>query len=112
MDKTSKTVLNYFKNLPNQRLLYFDSNVSDAAKELNLSTIEFQACLRFLIENKYLEIINSSKGRKAGVVLSHTGLHHSEFKRISTINYLKDKWISIFALIVSIISLIISLSKL
>ena len=49
MDKTSKTVLNYFKNLPNQRLLYFDSNVSDAAKELNLSTSEFQACLRFLI---------------------------------------------------------------
>lgn len=110
MDKTSKVLLKYLEKSPNHKLTIYD--VDNIVKELNLSSDEIQACANYLVEHEYLEYIYSTNDQIVGVRLAHIGLHNNEFKKISFFKYLKDNWISILALIVSILSLIISLCRL
>lgn len=108
MDKTSKKLLDYIKQLPNQQLRYTNPDIAKAANELNIKSDDVISCINYLIEKNYLRKSRYSPG----VVcfgLSHTSKHQKEFNRINKINYFKDNWIGLLALIISIISLVISL---
>lgn len=108
MDKTSKKLLDYIKQLPNQQLLYTNPDIAKAANELNIKSEDVIACIESLIDKKYLRKFRYSFGLIC-FGLSHTSKHQKEFNRINKINYFKDNWIGLLALIISIISLVISL---
>lgn len=105
MDKTSKKLLEYIKQLPNQQLRYTNPDIAKAASKLNVESDDVISCIDSLIDKKYLRKCRHSFGL-ISFGLSHTSKHEKEFKRIKRINYLKDNWIGILALIISIIALI------
>lgn len=108
MDKTSKKLLDYIKQLPNQKLRYTNQDIAKAANELNIKSEDVITCIKSLIDEKYLIECEYSFGLIC-FGLSHTSKHQKEFNRINKINYFKDNWIGLLALIISIITFIISL---
>ncbi|MEI3327957.1 MAG: hypothetical protein V8R64_16440 [Thomasclavelia sp.] len=107
MDKTSKIVLKYIYQLPDKKLRYANNDIDKAVKYLNINKNEFINCIKFLITKNHLKESRSGNGIKY-IELSHIGFHFKEIKRIYFRNYLKNNFINIIALIVSIISLITS----
>lgn len=107
MDKISEKIINYIKQLPNQQLRYTNPDIEKASNNLNISKRDFMDCIDFLIDEKYLKYVNIGAGGKY-IRLSYINYHSKEFKKINLKNYLKINLISILALIVSIISLLIS----
>ena len=108
MDRTSKTIVNYLKTCPHNQLFYFD----EPYKKLGLDEDEFFRCVRYLKSIDFLETITNQHGTSLGIQLTHQGVHSTYFflERIKA--YWTEKWIDMLALIVSIISLLISFAAL
>lgn len=110
MDKNSKMVLNYLiKNGGCEKAVFFSSDLDDMAEDLQVDSEDLRANVRFLHEIGYIDYQKfSGTDRNAAFALSHKGLHWKYFRRQEIIRYLEDKWIDLFAMLLSLISLILS----
>ena len=109
LDKKSKIFLNYMDKQPNKQLLYPVGDLPDGITDRE----EMDRIVRGLKEIGYLESICTTSGRSIGVMLTQRACARKELGRKTRVlnigKYIADKWISIIALIVSIISLYFSL---
>lgn len=101
IDKKSKDLINFLSKCPEHQFLYcydYPDNFGEPD--------EFFATVRYLEGMGMVEIITNQQGNHIGVRLSHIAMNQKEFKRLSAIEYLKNNWIAILALIISIIAFI------
>ena len=108
MDKTSKRVMLYIGNECSGTLNFLRIPIEDAAEQTGVSTQAFLQCLSFLEGCGYVTKLRTSSGKSFGVSLSHKGKNYRYFRRQQIFAYIADKWIDFFALITSIIAVIIS----
>lgn len=101
LDKTSKKLLKYLSNCPEKRIFYYNGLPEELGDE---DTI--YAAIRFLETKGYIEYLTANNDIHIGITLSHVGMHLGEFSRINFFEYIKDKWIEILALIISILAFI------
>ncbi|MFR2739913.1 MAG: hypothetical protein ACLTDX_15000 [[Clostridium] innocuum] len=106
LDKQSKTVLKAcIKSLSDPNSLYW----SDLRNTLHgVSDDDIVDSLKYLKSQK---LVNYDDDPILGIHLiwlSYEGLHYYDFLKVDFKKYLADKWISIIALIISIIALFIS----
>lgn len=101
MDKTSKKVLEFLKSKPNCEYK-FNQGFQDI-----LPPDEFERCIQYMVQNDYVKPIYSN-GIIIGYGLTHQSVHKREFSWLSFKKYLKDNWIAILALIISIASIVLS----
>lgn len=87
MDKTSKKIIKYMKETPDNVLFYYD----EPYKVLNISEEEFFRCVRYLTSQELIEFAENQDGSHIGIMLSHKAVHSKELKRKETFNSLK-KW--------------------
>ena len=87
MDKTSKKLLKYMKQSPDDVLSYFD----EPYKTLGISEEEFFRCVRYLSSQDLIEFASDQNGAHIGIVLSHKAIHSKELEREAMFNSLK-KW--------------------
>jgi hypothetical protein len=101
LDKTSKKIIKYLASCDEHQYFYYD----DLPEYLGPED-ENYAAIRFLKDKNYVEIITNQNDSHIGVRLSHIAMHRQEFSHIQFFEYLKDKWIDIMALILSILAFI------
>lgn len=107
LDRKSKIFLDFLDKQPNKSILYHEGPAYPA--ELGTQD-DFFALIRYLEENGYVEFISSKhSGAHLGVLLSYKGRHRREFAFQDFLHYAAEKWIDLFALVVAIIALGISI---
>ena len=105
LDKSSKALLAFMNDLPAKAIdLQHDFEYPSIIGDQDA----FNALVRFLEADGYLESVMSSHGNRLKVSLSHKGLHWKEFRRHEVIAYLEDKWIDFFALLASVAAIVMS----
>lgn len=119
MDKTARAILRWLtKNSAEKGTQYIcafdegwkdstDAWLNDMAKSLNLRVEDARAAVRFLADIGMLEYQNSGDYH-LGFHLSHRGLHWRYYRRQEILNYIADKWPDFIAVVISLLSLIIS----
>lgn len=108
MDKTSKRVMRYIESECNGTLNFLRIPIGDATEHIGISTQDLQQCLSFLEEDGYVTRLRTSSGNFCGVSLSHKGRNYRYFRRQQILAYVADKWIDFFALVSSVVAIIIS----
>jgi hypothetical protein len=101
IDKISKKFLKWLSTQPDHQYMYYDDHPDEFG-----SRDEFFAMVRYLESTGLIEIINNHQGIHCGVRLSHIAIHNKEFSFLSFVDYLKNKWVDILALIISVLALI------
>lgn len=110
MDKNSKLLLNYLiENGGCRKSVYFN-DFEDFSASLNMNEDDLLANIRFLHESGYLDYQKyANSDRNAAFSLSYKGLHWKYFRRQDIIRYLEDKWIDFFAMLMSLVSIVLSI---
>ena len=101
IDQRSKKFIKWLSAQPEHRYLYFDECPDEFGEQ-----DEFFAMVRFLDSKGLVDIVKNQNDLHVGVCLTHIAIHGKEFKFIAIAEYIKDKWVSILALIISILSFI------
>ena len=128
MDKTSKKLLFALKEKSGDQGINFVFEHQEitgrtcyysVAKEIGINKNECSGIINYLKKTGYLipRFYSGPHGKtEYGVSLSHEAIHYKEFQWISFKKYVAEKWIDFlalvisgFALIISIISMLISL---
>lgn len=118
MDRTAKTIL---KNMSSHKKEaeficvfdeawkgYGDVTIDEFAKSVGLQTETVAVAVRYLEEAGYLEYQKSSSGY-IGFHLSHKGLNWRYFRRKEILDYIADKWVDFFSMLIALSSLVISI---
>lgn len=100
MDDTTKQILNKIKNSENQTIV---SNGIDNPFEKIASEASAKASLNYLKNHNYIEI---TENLITTISVSYRTLHPDQYYLKKVLSYLLNNWISIVALIISIIALI------
>lgn len=108
MIKSSRSVLSIIQNMYKANNAY--PLISEIHQETDLTYNELLAAIHDLVDNGYLDF-TYAPGTKIvkGVTLKIKGIHPIQYKIEIFKGYVVEKWIDFLALIVAIISLIISL---
>ena len=111
MDKISAKMLNHLINSGGCKVIIdFQEGLDKLAADFNIDAENLRATIRYLHDLGYLEYMYyNGTSRAYGFYLSHKGLYWKKFRRSETINYLKDKWIDFFAVLLSFAALIVSI---
>jgi hypothetical protein len=114
MDKTSKKVLNHLiSNGGCDKYIYWGEDFDTLVQTLNLNSEDLRADIRYLHDCGYIDYQKfSNSDRNASFSLSHKGLHWKYFRRQAILQYILEKWIDFFAMLVSFISLAIAIISL
>lgn len=82
------------------------------SKSLNIRISDLRAAEEYLISTGYLEPVKATGNEPeiVGFRLSHKGLNWHYFQRREIIKYVAEKWPDFIAVIISIISLIVSIA--
>lgn len=100
--KLLKIIKSHSPQLPNN---YYDWN--DVYRVSSMSDTDYSISLRNLAKN---EIISFGDQSKTAFRLESNGLYFNEYQKQRRIQYIMDKLVDFFALIVAIIALIISIA--
>lgn len=100
LDKTSNKILEYFKAPDTMLMLFGEWPNSLGDEDIGKESV------KYLVDRGYLEYVSDINGNNLAIKLSHLGIHRGEFKKLSILDYAKENWIAIIALIISIISFI------
>ena len=101
LDKKSKELLNYLSTCKSNQHFYHDPFPKNLGKADDIF-----ANIRYLKSIGYIEAVTGSNGSNLGIRLSHVATHRKEFSLMATIEYIKDKWVDIAALVISILAFI------
>lgn len=101
IDKRSKKFIKWLSGRSGHRFFYYDEYPDEFGDR-----DEFFAMVRFLNEKGLVETIKDQNGIHMGVRLSHVSIHRKEFSFMAVGEYLSDNWISLLALIISLLSFI------
>lgn len=114
LDKLSKKILIYLNSfeMPSEIFYDFSDDLEKLAKETSSDSETVRASVRYLHENGYIRYAVTQSGNPLQFYLDHKGLHWKEFRRQEIIEYLEDKWIDFFALVISFTALVISVAAL
>ena len=110
LDPLSKKVLIYMCAQPNpsQRKYNFDTDLDNLAGSISTNREIVRSAVRYLEEYDYIKYVKDQKGRTIAFYLDYKGLQWKEFRKQEILLYALEKWPDIFAVIVSVISLIMS----
>jgi hypothetical protein len=100
IDKISKHFINFLSNQPDSTFMFFDEYPDEFGE-----ADELFALIDFLESKGFVSKIMNN-GTFAGVTLTHVSRHKSEFRKINFLSYVKNNWIAILALIISIAAFI------
>lgn len=111
MDKLSKSLLNYLISHGGcGKSVDFNEGLDNTASALRVDSENLRATVRYLHDLGYIDYRKySGSDRNAAFALSHKGLNWKFFRRRDFLNYLADKWIDLFASIVSVGSLVVAI---
>ena len=113
LDKKSKKLLKYLEgksSTASDGFVWFETIWEEYPQLSKQNLALVKANIRHLIESGYLERVKTAvSGSNIGVSLTHVGNNRRSFVWIDFKNYLLNHWVSILALVISIISLLISL---
>lgn len=114
MDKTSKKILNHLIASGGcDKFIRWGDEFDALAHTLNLNSEDLRANIRYLHECGYIDYQKfSNSNRNASFSLSHKGLHWKYFRRQSFLQYLSEKWIDFFAMLISFVSLVLAMISL
>ncbi len=114
MDKSSKKILNYLiSNGGCDKCIYWGDNFDTFAESLDMNPEALRANIRYLHECGYIDYQKyANSDRNASFSLSHQGLHWKHFRRESIRQYIFEKWIDFFAMLISFVSLAFSIISL
>ncbi len=114
MDKSSKMILNYLiSNGGCGKFIHWGDEFDSFSRSLGLKPEDLRANIRYLHECGYIDYQKfSSNGRNASFSLSHKGLHWKYFRRKEILQYISEKWIDFFAMLISFVSLAIAIISL
>lgn len=110
LDRSAKILIKYLvKNGGCKKSLSFNSGLDSLASELNVDTESLRATVRYLHDIGYIDYQKySNSDKNAAFALSHKGENWKYFQRLKALDYLADKWVDFFAVLISIGSLIVS----
>ncbi len=102
MDKTSKLIVEFLKKQPEQAYYWGSEPVQDI-----LPDEEFRRCVDFMVDSGYIDRVKWFGG-SGGFRLNHKYVHEKEFKIISIKNFFRNNWISLLAILISLVSIFAS----
>ena len=110
LDKLSKKILKIMASghVTELNPYSFDGDLTALAAKLSSDEDTVRASIRFLHQMEYIQYA-ASGGHTWGFFLDHMGLHYKEFQWQDRIEYLREKWIDFFALLVAAAALVISI---
>lgn len=113
LDKLSMKLLYHFCNDYENPSSYLHSfhidDLENIAKYVNSDSESVRSAVKYLHEKEYLNYACDSKtGKERAFYLSHKGLNYKYFRRKEILNYIAEKWIDFFSMLLSVISIIIS----
>lgn len=100
LDKTSKQVIQFLLNCPDDTFFIYNSFPEFTSKK------NFLAAIDYLESTNYVTTKRTAEGSLISATLTHTGIHSNEFNSIALKRYLLDKWVDIIALIISILAFV------
>jgi len=100
LDKKSNKFIQWLKTQPDYAFSFH--RPPDSFGNLN----EILSIVNYLESIGYVEIIRNFQGLKYGAKLTHIAVHSKEFSFLASIEYIKEKWIDIIALLISVLALI------
>ncbi len=69
---------------------------------------EYNAMMDFLELGGYVSVQRDSSNNRKSVKLDHKGYKFSEFRRMELLEYLSEKWVDFFAMLMAAGSLVVS----
>lgn len=110
MDKIGKKIIEFLfsKGKGTEYICRYDEKFENLAVELHISVEDLRAAVRWLESQGFLEYQRYGNGKVAGFHLSHQGLHWKYFRRRKIMHYIANKWTDYLAVLISLLSLIIS----
>lgn len=112
MDRICKKIIAYMStdsDTSSEAYYDFGEDLDKMAEQINSDSETIRAALRYLEEEKYIRFAYSKNGAALYFYLDHKGLHWREFRAKENLNYIKEKWIDFFSLVISVFALIISI---
>lgn len=88
-----------------------DIFIGKFANDLGIDCSKALAAMEHLVKKDYLRYEMSGRD-KLGYKLTYEGLNWRSFRRAKLLYYIADKWVDIFASIISLVSLFISIAVL
>lgn len=111
MDKNAKALIKYLSSHGGcDKFIFFGSSGFESlASELGVGPESLRSTVRYLHDCGYIDYqkIHGSD-KNASFSLSHKGENWKYFRRLTILNYISEKWIDFLAVIVSVVSLIVS----
>lgn len=109
LSKNCRSILDAVLSL-DQNDWYKAYSVNDLTQLTSLSTDEICSAVTALEENGMLQVHYFSFRSCSSVIdsvrLTEQGIHYKDLEKENRLNYLKDKWIDFFALIIALIALL------
>nr|WP_294655417.1 hypothetical protein [uncultured Anaerotignum sp.] len=88
---------------------FHTDDLENIAKCVNSDSESVRSAVKYLHEQEYLNYACDSKtGKERAFYLSHKGLNYKYFRRKEIMDYIAEKWIDFFSMLLSVISIIIS----
>lgn len=110
LDRLSREILNYMltsSETPSETYYDFDEDLSKMAEALSSDDETVLAAVRYLEQNGYLKY-GCAGNIPIRFYLDHKGLHWKYFRRREILDYIADKWPDFIAVVISMLSLVIS----
>lgn len=110
MDKQSKKLIKYLCANGGCGKFVFFLDLDNLANELGMEVESLRATIRYLNELGYIDYQKTHRtNSNISFSLSHKGENWKYFRRKEILNYVAEKWIDLFAAVISVISLVISI---
>ena len=110
LDKLSCRILDYMltnADTPSGTYHDFDEDLAKIANVLGSDSETIRAAVRYLEQGGYLKY-GYSGHTPIWFYLDHKGLHWRYFRRREILDYIADKWPDFIAVVISLLSLVIS----
>ena len=112
MDRICKKIIDFMStdsDTPSETYYDFGEDLEKIATQINSDSETVRAALRYLEAENYIRFACTDNGIAIYFYLDHKGLHWKEFRAKELLNYVGEKWIDFFSLLISAVALIISL---
>lgn len=106
LDKASRKFLAYLESQPGGKISLLQSiDAPDGIQE----AWQLMTLLEFLEHREYVKIIRARGTNNAtGVQITHKGRMRKEYRRQEVLRYFVDKWVDFFAMLIALISLVVT----
>ena len=108
LEKVKKAVLNHYverSTIGVETVFRFDE--VDNFLEFAMLSIDVIPVIEELMREGFFKIVDkNANGKPISFSLTYKALHAKEYKKIALVEYLRNEWIAIAALIISVIALI------